>query len=90
MGHELQVMNDSCRFVRLRTTFFSSNLNFLVDTLLDPLREAYGEPIIDILKTGDLPFDQLILYDTTGEGPRWIHVALRLDPTQNRHAIIRR
>lgn len=41
-------------------------LNFLVDTLLDPLREAYGERIVDILKTGGLPFDQLILYDTTG------------------------
>ena len=112
----------------------ASNLAFLVDNLLDPLREAFGEPIVvqsgyrcrelnklvsgvpdsyhikglaadisavgqdrrknqrlvDILKGGDLPYDQLILYDTTSEGPRWIHVALRLEPSQNRYAVLRR
>ena len=112
----------------------ATNLEYLVDTLLDPLRELYGEPIIvqsgyrcptlnalvggvpdsahvdglaaDISSVGNdrtknqslvslilstpLPFDQLILYDCLRSGPRWLHVSLRLDPSQNRHHILHR
>lgn len=113
----------------------ASNLEYLVDNLLDPLREAFGAPIIvqsgfrcnelnrlvggvdgsyhtkglaadisavgqdrlqnkrlvELLDERNLPFDQCILYDhLPAIGPRWIHLNVRLDPTQNRRVYLRR
>ena len=47
--------------------------------------------LVELLDERNLPFDQCILYDhLPAIGPRWIHLNVRLDPTQNRRVYLRR
>lgn len=110
-----------------------SNLHYLVDQLLDPLRDYFGAPIVvqsgyrcpalnqlvdgvptsyhckglaaDISSLGQnrvenarlysllldslLPFDQIIQYDVTPAGPRWLHVSLQRD-RPNRFVLLKK
>ena len=79
------------------------NAQALIQNVLDPLREAYGKPIVvtsgyrcEALKNRklfyqiqslELPFDQLIWEKGTSDGPDWVHVSYRGEKENRRQVL---